>query len=90
MHKLPDLSPNIFRLLDSVVERKPVSKDVLDIVIKLAAFDRGAVFLTGKKNELKLAVTMGSRMIGQLLGAESGDRELQPQIPLNTNLTQPN
>ena len=59
MNRRPDLSPNIFRLLASVIKGKPVSKNVLGIVIKLTGFDRGAVFVTGKKNELKLAVSLG-------------------------------
>jgi hypothetical protein len=59
MNRQPDLSPNIFRLLDSVIDGKPVSKDVLGIVVKLAGFDRGAVFLTGERNELRLVVSLG-------------------------------
>lgn len=48
MNRQPALSPNIFRLLDCVIEGKPVSKTVLDIVTKLTGFERGAVFLSGK------------------------------------------
>ena len=59
MNRQPDLNANIFRLLDCVVEGKPISRTVLDIVIKLVGFDRGAVFLTGKKNDLKPVVTLG-------------------------------
>jgi len=59
MNRQPNLSPIIFRLLDSVIDGKPVSKDVLGIVIKLTGFDRGAVLLTGKSNQLKLAISLG-------------------------------
>ena len=59
INRHPDLSPNIFRLPVDVIEGKPVSKTVLDIVIKLAGFDRGAVFLACKGKELKLAVSLG-------------------------------
>src|SRR5258705_5763706 len=81
MNRQPDLDPNIFRVLDTVIEDKPVSKAVLDIVIKLVGFDRGAVFLVGKKNELKLAVSLrieDDRTVVERLVRRSGSTASSP------------
>jgi hypothetical protein len=52
----------IVELSHPQIKGKPVFKDVLHIVIKLAGFDRGAVFLAGKNNELKQADSLGIRI----------------------------
>ena len=81
MNRQPDLSPNIFRLLDNVIEDKPVSKAVLDIVTKLAGFDRGAVFRTGKKNGLKMELSLGikdDRTVVESLVRRSGATPSSP------------
>ena len=63
MNRGPVLSPNMDRLLNSVIEGKPVSMNVLYIMIELAGFGGGAVFLTGKNKELKLLSHSGSKTI---------------------------
>jgi GAF domain-containing protein len=46
-------------LLEAVIEGRRVSGILLAIIVKLTGFDRGAVFVTRKRGQLKLAQSLG-------------------------------
>ena len=56
----PALTRWLYQLAESIVEGKPVSKKVLELILGLTGFERGAVFLADTENDFKLKLRLGS------------------------------